>query len=193
MRKALYVLSSLEDVDIDWMARQGSVEHVSRGATLIEEKKPIAHLYVVLEGEFSVRVGEAGQAIEVARLLSGEIVGEMSFVDARPPSASVVATRDSSVLALRRDALSAKLERDGLFASRFYRAIARFLADRLYVTVGRFGYGSPRQDADVDAIDDEAMEGVSLAAVRFDLLLKRLSGDYRARNTKATEPQHAIS
>jgi CRP-like cAMP-binding protein len=123
--------------------------------------------------------------MEVAKLLSGEIVGEMSFVDSRPPSASVYATQDSHLLALRRDLLSEKLLKDTGFAARFYRAIAIFLADRLHVTTGRFGYGGPEQDRDVDEIEDSAMDDVSLAAVRFDGLLKQLRGDYRARSAGA--------
>jgi len=184
MRKALYILSKLEDTDIEWMAQKGVVDKIPAQSVLIEQGTPIGYLYIMLEGELSVRVGgTSGQ--EIAKLLSGEVVGEISFVDTRPPSASVVAIQDSFVLALDRGILSRKLEIDGLFAARFYRAIASFLADRLYVTVGRFGYGSHRQDADVDFIDDAAMEDISMASVRFDQLLKRLRGDYRTRGASA--------
>jgi len=184
MRKALYILSSLEDADIEWMAQKGTVDSISAESVLIEEGKAIAHLHIMLEGELSVRVGGTrGQ--EIAKLLSGEIVGEMSFVNARPPSASVIATEDSLLLSLDRGVLSRKLQADGPFAARFYRAIANFLADRLYVTVGRFGYGSHQQDSEVDEIDDQELEDVSMAAVRFDQLLKRLRGDYRTRGVSA--------
>lgn len=184
MRKALYILSKLEDVDVEWMAKKGTVDKIPARSVLIEEGKSIDCLYITLEGELSVRLGGSnGQ--EIARLLSGEVVGEISFVDSRPPSATVVAVEDSFVLAVNRDVLSRKLEVDGLFAARFYRAIATFLADRLYVTTGRFGYGSHQQDADVDYINDDAMDDISVASLRFDQLLKRLRGDYRARVTSA--------
>jgi CRP-like cAMP-binding protein len=184
MRKALYILSILEDSDIEWLAQKGAVTRVPSQSVLIEEGKPIDHLHFMLDGELSVRVGGTnGQ--EVARLLSGEIVGEMSFVDTRPPSASVIATQDSQVLSLDRSVLSRKLESDGAFAARFYRAIAWFLADRLHVTVGRFGYGSHQQDSDPDKIDDESMDGISLASVRFDSLLKRLQGIPRTHAVSA--------
>jgi CRP/FNR family transcriptional regulator, cyclic AMP receptor protein len=182
MRKALYILSILEDSDIEWLAQNGAVTRVPNRSVLIEEGKPIDHLHFMLDGELSVRVG-GREGTEVARLLSGEIVGEMSFVDTRPPSASVVATQDSQVLSLERGLLSRKLETDGPFAARFYRAIAWFLADRLHVTVGRFGYGSPKQDSDVDEIDDASMDNISLASVRFDSLLKRLQADPRGTGT----------
>lgn len=181
MRKALYILSKLEDSDIEWIAQKGTVKQIPANSMLIEEGRPIDSLFIMLDGELSVRIGgEGGQ--EIAKLLSGEIVGEISFVDPRPPSASVIATQDSFVLALDRGILSGKLDSDGPFAARFYRAIAKFLADRLYVTVGRFGYGSHKQDDDVDQIDDDSMDDVSVASARFDQLLKRLRGDYRTRS-----------
>jgi CRP/FNR family transcriptional regulator, cyclic AMP receptor protein len=179
MRKALHLLGILEDVDIDWMAMNGSVLDVRSGNTLITEKKPIESLYILLEGELTVFTGK-DDTTHVATLLPGEIVGEISFVDSRPPLASVVATRDSQVLALPRTLLAAKLAKDQAFARRFYQSIATFLADRLYVTVGRFGYGSAQQDVDVDELSDSAMAEIDLAALRFDKLLRRLRVDSRA-------------
>jgi CRP-like cAMP-binding protein len=184
MRKALYILSVLEESDIEWMAQKGVVDRLPAESILIEEGKPIDYLHFMLDGELSVRVG-GPRGKEIAKLLSGEIVGEISFVDKRPPSASVVATQDSLVLSLDRSVLTRKLEADGPFAGRFYRAVARFLADRLYVTVGRFGYGGHNQDADVDQMDDESMDDVDIASVRFDSFLKRVRSDYRTRSASA--------
>jgi len=175
MRKALHILGLLDDTDIEWLASKGEVHYVPAGTELIREKHPIEWLYLVLDGQLSVCVG-AGRGSEIAVLQSGEIVGEISFVDSRPPSASVVAVRDTHLLALSRQALTAKLDVDVGFAARFYRAVAAFLADRLYVTVGRFGYGSYQQDLEVDVMDDNTVEKLSLAAVRFDKLLKQLRG-----------------
>jgi len=173
MRKALYLLGILDDVDIEWFASNGAVEIVKAGSTLIYEKKPIDFLYLLLDGELSVTVGgTTGQ--QIAKLYAGEIVGEISFVDARPPSAAVTAIRDSKLLALPRDLVMAKLAKDQGFAARFYRAVARFLADRLFVTVGRFGYGSAQQDSDPDELPESAMDDLDLAAVRIDKLIRRL-------------------
>ena len=60
---------------------------------------------------------------EVATLRSGEVLGELSFLDSRPPSASVIATTEVTVLALSRQKLNAKLAADAPFAARFYRAL----------------------------------------------------------------------
>jgi CRP/FNR family cyclic AMP-dependent transcriptional regulator len=191
MRKALYILGILEDTDVEWLSQNGTVHSASAGSYLIKEGEPIEHLYILLEGELSVGVGS--KVIEVATLLPGEIVGEIAFVSSRPPTASVLVKQQSHLLTLHRDTLSTKLQRDTAFASRFYRAIALFLADRLHVTTGRFGYGDYRQDVDVDLIDDSAMEDISLAAVRFDKLLKLVRGDYRARGAAVGNSMPAAS
>jgi CRP-like cAMP-binding protein len=169
------MLGILDDVDIDWMARNGTVRRVRAGAVLIEEKKPIDSLFILLEGQMSVTVGST----PIATLFPGEIAGEISFVDPRPPSASVIAMQDLEVLALSRESLNAKLAKDHEFAERFYRSIATFLADRLWVTVGRLGYGGSQQDSDVDEVHEAFFDDISLAAVRFDKLVKHLRSDYR--------------
>lgn len=180
MRKALQLLGILEDTDIDWMASNGALRSIRAGAVLIQEKKPVDSLFILLEGQLSVTVGGIHGRL-VATLLPGEIVGEISFVDNHPPSASVTATANSLVLAIRRELLSAKLATDFAFAMRFYHSVAMFLADRLYVTVGRFGYGNPQQDVDVDELPGASIDQIDLAAVRFDKLLRRLRGDEKAR------------
>ncbi|MBZ5604300.1 MAG: cyclic nucleotide-binding domain-containing protein [Acidobacteriia bacterium] len=58
---------------------------------LIREGQPIEWLYILLDGRLVVSLGSGQQ---VAVLDSGEIVGEISFVDSRPPNASVTASND---------------------------------------------------------------------------------------------------
>src|SRR5208337_1587497 len=57
---------------------------------------PVDSVFIVIDGQLQVYSGNA----EIAKLLAGEIVGEISFVDSRPPSASVKVTVDSQVLAI---------------------------------------------------------------------------------------------
>jgi CRP/FNR family cyclic AMP-dependent transcriptional regulator len=173
MRKALRLLGLLSDSDIDWMCTQGTVRYIPAGTVLISERKAINALYIVLEGQLRVMVGGLNGK-HVANLLAGEIVGEISLVDDHLPSASVIAVQASQVLALDHEKIRGKLARDQGFASRLYHSIATFLADRLYVTVTRFGYGSESQDLNTDEIPEASFDQMDLAAVRFDKMLKRL-------------------
>jgi CRP/FNR family transcriptional regulator, cyclic AMP receptor protein len=177
MRKALILFGFLNDSDVEWIVRNAARESVPQGTLLINEGAPISSILILLDGELAVSIGEK----PVATLHAGEIVGEISFVDSRPPTASVQASVDSSVLAIPREAVSRHLVTDPLFAARFYQAVAVFLADRLRHTISRFGYGSAREDP--DELDDGMMEDISQASCRFDRLLQMVLGPRRIEPT----------
>jgi CRP/FNR family transcriptional regulator, cyclic AMP receptor protein len=176
MRKVLYILGQLSDADMDWISSVAVKRYLSPGEVLIRQGEPVDAVYIVLEGILSVRT-EASSTSEIARLGSGEIVGEMSFVDARPPLATVVALERSLILSIPRTRLTAKLEQDPLFTAHFYRALAIFLSYRLRDTVSMLGYGSQRQaspESDAE-LDESLLDTVHLAGSRFERLLKSAS------------------
>ena len=174
MRKVLYLMGILNDTDVQWLASKGSKMVFAPGSVLIRQGSPIEHLYILLDGRLSVEVGKT----QVATLMAGEVVGEISFVDSRPPLASVIAQLPSIVLAIEKSLLKQKLDSDGQFGTRFYRAIALFLADRLRTTTGRLGYTNPSDSEDLtedpDELDADFMQAVSMANVRFDFLVRSL-------------------
>jgi CRP/FNR family transcriptional regulator, cyclic AMP receptor protein len=172
MRKVLYLMGILNDADVAWLAKTGKTRFMPSGTVLIREGSAVEDVFIILDGRLSVSVKAMGGR-EVAALLAGEIVGEISFVDSRPPSASVVATEESHVLAVSRPVLSTKLQVDAAFAARFYRALATLLADRLRKTTSSLGYGK-WTEADPDELDEALIENASLGATRFDRLLKQL-------------------
>lgn len=176
MRKVLFIFGDLNDGDIDWLAAVASKKDLSGGSVLIQQGTPVAEVYILLDGSLSVHV-EAPDKEPIARLLPGEMIGELSFLDSRPPNATVIATTNSSVLAIPRDKLSAKLQQDMAFAARFYRSLGVFLANRLRQTVSRLGFGGPdsltEDEETADEMDPELLDTLSLAAKRFEILLER--------------------
>jgi bacteriocin-type transport-associated protein len=175
MKKVLYLLAELDDDDLDWLLATSDRRQVAAGTVLIYEGRTIDTLYFLLNGELSVSTAATGNR-EIASLSSGEIVGEMSFVDTRPPSATVTAKNRSLLLAISRSALAQKLQQDVGFASRFYRALAVFLSNRLRITLNQLGNGSPSQMF-AELSEDELIkdtEHLSLAQTRLDWLLRRL-------------------
>ena len=181
MRKALFILGDLSDADIEWLAENAQRRDLREASVLVEQGRHCAEVFIVLEGRFSVRIdGDAGP--EINSLLPGEFVGELSFLDSRPASATVVASIPSVVAAIPRSVLSEKLERDPVFAARFYRALGVFLAHRLRrltVKAESQGVGNPSHDNEEldDELDPELLESVSLAAKRFDWIKSRLGHD----------------
>lgn len=179
MRKVLYLFGQLNDADVEWMMATGRKRFVAQGGVLIQQGVPIDALFILLEGRLAVLLGR--QEREIARLNTGEIVGEMSFVDARPPSATVRGLEDSTVFAISKPVLLAKLEQDLGFAARFYRALAIYLSTTVRERHRMLGYGSAAdldaaEEDDVDELDPNVLDTVALAGDRFDRMVKRLMG-----------------
>ncbi len=166
MRKALYILGQLNDTDVQWLIKYGKKLFISQDQVLIQEDKAIDALYFVLDGAFAIR--PSNRAPSIPQLEAGEVLGEMSFIEAQSPTATVVAAKDSFVLAIPRERLSKKLTSDSAFAARFYKALAVFLSYRLRDTMG---YGSVEIVSD-DELDSAVMDTLYMAGMRFDRILE---------------------
>jgi bacteriocin-type transport-associated protein len=178
MRKSLYFLGILDDIDVEWIIRSGTKKTVPTGTVLIEEGKAIDAMFFVLDGEFEVSIHTVSKPVAI--LKAGEVLGELSFVDSRPPNATVKAIRESVVGVVPRTELHKRLEEDIGFQARFYHSLAIFLADRLRTTTSQLGYGGELQlDEDIEDIDELAshlLDVMSLAGNKFTEMQRRQWG-----------------
>lgn len=179
MRKALYILADLDDLDLKWLSDVGAVRRVAAGETLIREGVSIDTLYIVIDGKLEVIVGDGKR---VAELAAGDIVGEMSLIEKRPPSASVRVLESAKILAVPQAAVRTRLETDAAFAARFYRALAVFLSDRLRATVATLGYGKPASESRQEELerenelDEGLLDTLHVAGDRMRRLIAMLEG-----------------
>jgi CRP/FNR family transcriptional regulator, cyclic AMP receptor protein len=163
MRKALYILADLDDRDIGWLAKMGEVRSFAAGETLIAAGHAVEHLFFLTDGTLEV-TGPKNTRLAVLEL--GEVVGEMSFVEKRMPSATVKALTAARVLAVPRAAMLAEFARDAAMGMRFYRALAVFLSDRLRTASG----------VDDNELDEGLLDTLSIAGDRFIRLIAMLEG-----------------
>ena len=173
MTKALFILGELDNDDLDWISQKSKKKILAPGETLIYEGQTINALYIVLTGTLSVSIKPLPNK-ELAKIFSGEVVGEISFIDTRPPLATVKAIEKSIVLEIPRLQLIKKLQDRG-FASRFYRGISLCLSDRMRGTVRRLGYGT--MDSEEGGYEDEGVNPIVLknwdvAQVKFNWLVQ---------------------
>ena len=175
MRKVLFIFSVLSDADVQWLGQVGERIQVDPGTVLIALAARVDFVYFVLEGRLAIRT-RAGDTIST--LESGEIVGEMSLVDPAPTTVSVEAVSEAMLLRIPAATVREKLASDLAFASRFYRALCVFLADRMRHTTQRMGYGTgtPEEANDRDELNEDLLDKVHLAGARFDRMLKQLVG-----------------
>ncbi|MGH9342413.1 MAG: cyclic nucleotide-binding domain-containing protein [Terriglobia bacterium] len=177
MRKALFFLGCMSEPDVEWIVRNGARRQLAKGAILIEEGRPTDSLFFLLSGRLAVSTRAAGV---VASLETGEVVGEISFVDSRPPTASVAALVDCEIGVVPRRQLTAKLSQDLAFAAHFYQAIAIFLADRLRTATANVGGKGVKLSEDVEDEDELAghlLDTLSMAGSRFSDMQRRPWGE----------------
>jgi CRP/FNR family transcriptional regulator, cyclic AMP receptor protein len=169
MKKVLYILSVLDDQDVRWLGESGVRRTLAAGDVLIREGGAINSIFFILDGQMSVTV----KGRSVAEVGAGEVVGEVSFVDQYPPTATVTALAATRVLEVPRATLERKIAADLGFSSRFYHAVCTFLADRLRSTLGQSSGATERDDA-LDELDLDKLHAVSKAGERFKRVLQTL-------------------
>jgi CRP/FNR family cyclic AMP-dependent transcriptional regulator len=178
MRRVLYMLGQLSDENIEWMIAKGKRENAPAGTVLIEEGKPSDLVYIVLDGLLGVFVKTGKGENLIAQRSTGEILGEMSFIDDRPPTATVKTIEKSVLFTLPKPILAEKLEEDRDFAARFYRGIAVSLSYRLRESMERSGPGTgSSMSGEVDEteeLDSNVLDSVYLAGMRFDRIVRRM-------------------
>ena len=172
MKRVLFILGQLSDLDIDWMIQNGSKKDLKNGEWLIEQGEEIENLFIVLTGGFSV-LNKHKPAREIAHVGPGEVLGEMSFIDARPPEASVRAVESSTIFCMPKTKVKGRMERDQGFAARFYLSMSMFLSSRLRTTMNTLGYSINPDDA--DEIDFNVLQQVGQAGARFGKILHKFS------------------
>lgn len=175
MFKSIFILSELDNDDLDWIAQKARKRRIRTGKVLIHEGRNINALYMILEGVFSVTTKASGDQI-IAKLGSGELLGEISFIDPRPPIATVTALEDSVVLEISRLELNFKLFRNIGFASRFYRGLCMCLADRMHKTVQQLGYNKDSannkdQETTIEELNPYVLNNLEVAQAKFNWLI----------------------
>jgi len=96
------------------------------GDVLVAEGASDNHLYVIVRGALAVtRNAGRPEALTLFTLAPGDLVGELSFIDATPHYASLVAAGPTLVFGLERERLESLLETHPRLVYQVMRAIVR--------------------------------------------------------------------
>ena len=126
-------LRHMTETDLEWWFLACSDEHIPKGTTLIEEGSEFDSIYFVNSGRLDVFLESRGKE-PIDHVGAGGILGEMSYLDEVPASASVVASEDSLLRVLPKESLTSHIADDSGFGLRFYRAVALAISQRLRVS-----------------------------------------------------------
>lgn len=97
---ATVVLGKLTHAQLDALVSKSERRMLRRGDILVRHGEPSEELYFVLSGRFGVQ--SEGTSELIAEIGQGQPIGEMGFFAALPRTATVIALRDSIVLAINR-------------------------------------------------------------------------------------------
>jgi CRP/FNR family transcriptional regulator, cyclic AMP receptor protein len=128
------VFAGLDPERLEAIWRSGRTVRFSPGDLAIEEGRPNDRLFVVLRGELEVylpKTPERLTRISIARVGQGDCIGEYSFLDDRPTSASVAATAETEVFEISQAELERLLEGDAAAGQVVYRNLLHLLVGRL--------------------------------------------------------------
>ncbi len=162
MKRSLFVLGLLRDTDVEWLASVATPRRYAAGETLIDQGVNADSIFIIIEGLAQVEVS----GTTIARVSAGDLVGEISLFDRRPPSATLRAEGALKALSIDLATLDRRLTADAEFASRLYFSLGALLAQRMRQAIGS-------DPADDDALDEPILEQLSLAGERFAVLTER--------------------
>ena len=117
---------------------------VHPGTAIVHEGRRPNSIFLVIRGAFNVAVESVADE-PLAKLGAGELVGEISFLEGSPASATIVADQESAVLEIDNRVLKERIRENTAFAARLYRAFAliaeRRLRNRVDHLAFRFEFG----------------------------------------------------
>jgi len=118
--------SELSEEDVRTLASRVAFRDLKPDEVLVREGASDNHLYVIVSGALGV-VRRAGtpDAVTLLTLTTGDLVGELSFIDETPHYASLVSIGPTRVLGLERQKLEALLLERPEIVYRVMRAIVR--------------------------------------------------------------------
>jgi CRP-like cAMP-binding protein len=129
------IFEDLPQEVIERLCRAGRVFTLNKGDILIEEGDQVGSIYCILKGEVDILLPddleEHDDLTLVNMLVDGECIGEYSFVDRQPASATVKANTNLELMELSHEVLRQVLDSDSELRAQFYKNLLESLVERL--------------------------------------------------------------
>jgi CRP-like cAMP-binding protein len=100
---------------------------ISSGEYLMREGEESNQMYYIQSGSLAVFKVKGGSEKQIGTIYAGELVGEMSFLDSEPRSASIKAISDAVLLVIPNEKFQAVFNAQ----PKWYRALVNTMLERL--------------------------------------------------------------
>jgi CRP/FNR family cyclic AMP-dependent transcriptional regulator len=123
-------LAGLSDDDLDALLQSSRTVSYPKSSIVFYEGDSADVLFILMSGSVKVVLqGERGQEITLNEVTSGGVLGEMALFDDAPRSATAVTLRSTEFLQIRREGLTALLDRRPAVAREILRHAVRLLRE----------------------------------------------------------------
>ncbi len=177
----IQVFEEFTDDEVKTIYHYSARTHYQRDEVVFKEKSTEASLYVVLKGKLeAIAYTSDKKKIMLSAIDEGEVFGELSFLDGKERSATILAVKDVELLQISRDSFEKlRLEHPSI-ASKLIMDLARVVSLRL-------------RNADkfiVDIFQVIKQDGVKESVVKEDKKSKAISKTAKA-TSKVTKVKEA--
>lgn len=129
------LFGKLSASDISKLTNSMVAVELPEGDAIYVEDEPADYVSLLISGKLTVlKETEKGKSRQIAVILPGRSVGEMSMVDGKPHSATVVAGEQSIVAVLSKDAMESLVKSDPKLGTHLFRSFAEIISIRLRKT-----------------------------------------------------------
>ena len=129
--RRLKLLADLNDQQLEQFIQFVEIQRVLASATVVRQGERGDAMYLILEGELSVRAKASGADTLLANLSPGDIFGDIALLDHGPRSADVIADSNAVLLKISSEAFADMAQQAPELATPFLLAIGRTLAARM--------------------------------------------------------------
>lgn len=129
------LFSGLTEKEIQSILDVGEMVELESNEVLFEEDSEGRDIYLMVEGKVTIESMIPGASTKKTKefytMKPNEVIGEFSFVDKAPRSATARAKRPSKLLHIRAEALDALLNENPALGYKFMTNISRTLCERI--------------------------------------------------------------
>ena len=187
LRKVLVLFAVLNDLDVDQIAKMGSLRRVAPGNILLKQGEEVPSIYLILAGEADIWVNIEGINKKVGTSRRGELLGELTLLtsESQGASATVSSTDGMELLEINKNDLQKALSETPAFADRFFRSLSCMMSqrsrDQLLARQLAARSRSAEADDDGDELDLGQLGGINRAGQRFHTLCQKFQSGGETR------------
>ncbi|MEN9712316.1 MAG: hypothetical protein RLY90_577 [Pseudomonadota bacterium] len=126
------IFHGLSDEELQALEQCATHRSYAQGDLIFGADTPGHELMLISRGEVRVSLPASnGKTLHLTAFSRGQFFGEMSFLDARPHSADVIASHDTELIVIDRKAFARVASNDPVMSINVMRSVALAIADRL--------------------------------------------------------------